>query len=279
MQSIGERLEEARKRKGISLREAAEATKIRSDFLGYIEANKFDFDLPEIYKKGFIGNYARYLKLDPEKVLTDYHAQRLSASRLEKKAGAEWFGKMEIKSAAQEQAEIEEGVETATYGHISAQPAGDGADASDAENEVESDKIFYLKAGLVFVGTLALVFILFGLVKAILGSSDSEQTDLNDTAAPSALETPAVAPTAPEATVVEGDPITLEAKDTVYLMARQANDGQLLYRGTLGKGESTTFTKQGPVDIFFSLGENVIIEHAGERLQPNTPGAAKTRID
>ena len=33
MQSIGERLEEARKRKGISLREAAEATKIRSDFL------------------------------------------------------------------------------------------------------------------------------------------------------------------------------------------------------------------------------------------------------
>ena len=44
MQSIGERLEEARKRKGISLREAAEATKIRSDFLGYIEQNKMDFD-------------------------------------------------------------------------------------------------------------------------------------------------------------------------------------------------------------------------------------------
>ena len=30
MQSIGERLEEARKKKGISLREAAEATKIRA---------------------------------------------------------------------------------------------------------------------------------------------------------------------------------------------------------------------------------------------------------
>ncbi|MDP5080533.1 MAG: helix-turn-helix domain-containing protein, partial [Opitutales bacterium] len=47
MQSIGERLEEARKRKGISLREAAEATKIRGDFLGYFEQNKFDFELPE----------------------------------------------------------------------------------------------------------------------------------------------------------------------------------------------------------------------------------------
>ena len=62
MQSIGERLEEARKRKGISLREAAEATKIRSDFLGYIEQNKMDFSLPEIYKRGFLKNYARYLK-------------------------------------------------------------------------------------------------------------------------------------------------------------------------------------------------------------------------
>tara|TARA_A100001015_G_scaffold301678_1_gene388848 strand:- start:23 stop:334 length:312 start_codon:yes stop_codon:yes gene_type:complete len=96
MQTIGERLEEARKRKGISLREAAEATKIRSDFLSNIEQNQFDFDLPDIYKRGFIGNYARYLKLNADTVLTDYASQRLSNSRLGKKAGSEWFGKMEV---------------------------------------------------------------------------------------------------------------------------------------------------------------------------------------
>ena len=33
MQTIGERLEEARKKRGLSLREAAEATKIRGDYL------------------------------------------------------------------------------------------------------------------------------------------------------------------------------------------------------------------------------------------------------
>ena len=71
MQTIGERLEDARKRKGISLREAAEDTKIRSDFLSYIEQNNFDFELPEIYRCGFIKNYARYLKLDPAKVVND----------------------------------------------------------------------------------------------------------------------------------------------------------------------------------------------------------------
>ena len=89
MQTIGERLE-ARKRKA-SPREAAEVTKIRSDYLGYLEQNKFDFDLPEIYRSGFIKNYARYLKLDADKILTDYNTQRLGMSR-GKRAGSEWFG-------------------------------------------------------------------------------------------------------------------------------------------------------------------------------------------
>ena len=53
MQSIGEKIEEARKRKGISLREAAEATKIRSDFLTHIEKNEFDYDLPKDLQNRF----------------------------------------------------------------------------------------------------------------------------------------------------------------------------------------------------------------------------------
>ena len=99
MQTIGERLEEARKRKGISLREAAEVTKIRSDYLGYLEQNKFDFDLPEIYRSGFIKNYARYLKLDPEKILTDYNTQRLGMAR-NKRAATEWFGTSEARETS-----------------------------------------------------------------------------------------------------------------------------------------------------------------------------------
>ena len=285
MQSIGERLEEARKRKGISLREAAEATKIRSDFLGYIEQNKFDFDLPEIYKKGFIGNYARYLKLDPEKVLTDYHAQQLSSSRLGKKAGSEWFGKMEIKSAAQEQAEVEEGVDNASYGRISAKPANtEEAPAAEAPAEDDSDKMFYLKAGLVFIGTLALVFILFGLVKAILGGSEPEQPDLRETTTPSITESTNASTSNSESTstapaILETQSLTLEATGTVYLMVRQTNDEKEIYRGTLGAGESTTLSKEGPVDIFFTAGENLVIDHNGERMKPNITGAAKTRID
>src|SRR5258707_125223 len=68
MQTIGERLEEARKRKGISLREAAEATKIRGDYLLKFESNQYDINLPEIYVRGFLRTYANFLKLSVDKI-------------------------------------------------------------------------------------------------------------------------------------------------------------------------------------------------------------------
>ena len=68
MQTIGERLEEARKRKGISIREAAEATKVRGDYLHKFESNQFDINLPEIYVRGFLRTYASYLKLPGDKL-------------------------------------------------------------------------------------------------------------------------------------------------------------------------------------------------------------------
>lgn len=74
MQSIGERLEEARKRKGISIREAAEGTKIRGDYLHKFESNQFDLKLPEIYVRGFLRLYAQYLKLPADKIQQDYLA-------------------------------------------------------------------------------------------------------------------------------------------------------------------------------------------------------------
>ena len=71
MQTIGERLEEARKRKGISVREAAELTKIRGDYLQKFESNTFDIGLPPLYVRGFIRTYAKFLELDPERIIGD----------------------------------------------------------------------------------------------------------------------------------------------------------------------------------------------------------------
>ncbi|HKK18037.1 MAG TPA: RodZ domain-containing protein [Opitutales bacterium] len=284
MQTIGERLEEARKRKGISLREAAEATKIRSDFLSSIEQNKFDFDLPDIYKRGFLKNYARYLKLDVEKTLTDYNAQQLSNSRLGKKAGTEWFGQMEVKKP--ERAEDAEAEPEASHslGRISPAPAASPPEPEieddHHEREDESDRTFYLKIGLIFVGTLALVFVVFGLIWAILGSGGDDSAEVVE---PELRESSSAGETLTGGgdngeTPASSDSVTLRASGNVYVLVRQKEDDTELYRKTMSAGESVTLEKSGPVDVLFTAGEFLTIEHGGERMRPSSSGTAKITI-
>jgi cytoskeletal protein RodZ len=73
--AIGKKLEDARNRKGISIREASESTKIRGDFLTSFEAGKFEINLPEVYLRGFIRVYARFLGIDPESAVADLNLE------------------------------------------------------------------------------------------------------------------------------------------------------------------------------------------------------------
>jgi len=275
MQNIGERFEEARKRKGISLREAAEATKIRSDFLGNIEQNKFNFNLPEIYKRGFLKSYARYLKLDPENILTDYSAHLLSKSRNSSK-GAELFGSMDVKETSTELAGDQN--EETSYGRISANAPADETEEGEPNLEDESEKIFYIKAGLVAVGTIALVVVIFSLIKAILGSGDDPVIETNDLRDPAAI-TETAESTEPSNPASPEESITLIASGNVYVLVKQRNDNQDLLRKALSGGETVTLAKSGPVDILFTAGENlVIVNPAGEKLRPEGEGTAKISI-
>ncbi|AKC83571.1 hypothetical protein IMCC26134_13730 [Verrucomicrobia bacterium IMCC26134] len=128
MQTIGERLEEARKRKGISIREASEATKIRGDYLHKFESNQFDIKLPEIYLRGFLKLYATFLKLPAEKIMNDFDALGLGEGG---RAGAkginrEVYGKIDISHS---------GASAGSSGrHNSAEPASATSTVAGAES-------------------------------------------------------------------------------------------------------------------------------------------------
>lgn len=100
MQTIGERLEEARKRKGISVREAAETTKIRGDYLQKFEANTFEIDLPPLYIRGFLRSYARYLELDPERIVNDYNELISEGKPASRRETREVYGRVDFAEAA-----------------------------------------------------------------------------------------------------------------------------------------------------------------------------------
>ncbi|MGK0176547.1 MAG: cytoskeletal protein RodZ [Lentimonas sp.] len=271
MQSIGKRLEEARKNKGISLREASEATKIRSDFLQHIEQDELDFELPEIYKRGFVKNYANYLDLDSKSILTDYSAQLLSTSDGIKKAvGSELFGSMDSQSRSED-------TDKPHLGRISANPREDAMN-EDTQQDAEIDKTFYVKVGLVVLGVLSFLVVIIGLIAAVLGGGDDPKIEVTSSNTASTL-------TATTADINAGSPsssletVSLIANGNVYVLVKQRNDNKELVRKTLSTGETHEFTKQGPVDILFTAGENlVIVNPAGERLRPKGEGTGKISI-
>src|ERR1700722_16195874 len=105
MQTIGERFEDMRKRKGVSVREAAEATKIRGDYLQKFESNQFDIGLSEIYVRGFLRSYANFLRMPADRILNDYDSFRKADSR-PRQPSREVYGRMDLSiSSAEDRAD------------------------------------------------------------------------------------------------------------------------------------------------------------------------------
>lgn len=72
MGELGNRLREAREKRGLSLAQAEEMTRIRRAFLEALEEERFDVLPGDVYARGFIRNYARFLGLDAEVLIADY---------------------------------------------------------------------------------------------------------------------------------------------------------------------------------------------------------------
>ncbi|MGH8021232.1 MAG: helix-turn-helix domain-containing protein [Opitutaceae bacterium] len=249
MQSIGERLEEARKRRGISVREAAEGTKIRGDFLLGFENNQFDTGLPDLYVRGFLRNYAQFLKADTEKIVTDYNAMVIGETKSARKESRELFGRMEI---PEQRRPASEGGSTAA-----AQPERRRIDeGGERKREPLSPEMAnYLKIGaIVLAGILAIVFIVW-LVQLIIGSASSPAADESAEA------------TQVEAIQAPLETITLIALDSVGVKVVQTADDRELFSGPLAKGERREIAKRGRIIITYNVGRNLQIEKDGKRYQ------------
>jgi len=74
MGSFGENLRRERDVRGVSLREIAEGTKISVRFLQALEEDRLDVLPGGLFPRAFVRQYALFLGLDPEKVVTEFVA-------------------------------------------------------------------------------------------------------------------------------------------------------------------------------------------------------------
>ncbi|MGC9451549.1 MAG: helix-turn-helix domain-containing protein [Oceanipulchritudo sp.] len=300
---IGERLEEARKRKGVSIREAAEATKIRGDYLLEMEDNSFDINLPQIYVRGFLKNYARFLKLDPNKILTDYDAQMLRRrnqpvatstrsrgeslghveipSRKEPLPEEEPEGKVVITEAPEEEGpepELRFNLDRKPESHAAPPPPTLDREATRHDQEAwNENKTLYMKIGIVFAAILAVSIILIILIQLLTGKPDSPEInpELASRPATGQVQTPVPPPQVELGT----DTLVISASDNVTLIVEQTIDRKRLYSGSLNAGEQISLDKEGPVSIRFTNGSAVTIEKDGRQFRPGQSGVGRTVVE
>ncbi len=269
MQTIGERLEEARKRRGISIREAAELTKIRGNFLDSFEANNFDINLPEIYVRGFLRTYSNCLNINADKIVTDYTATRLAEKRsLRRESRGEFFGRMEIPEEPAETPDQESSEESTTV--PSKPPQKQEKQRRPISEFISKEKLSELshlftptniKLGVIALGGVLIFVAIIWLIQSIIRSeTPSSATDPNSTITASA------------------DHITLIALGAVSVKVVQESDQRTLFDGPLVLGETRSVIRNGPVRITYSPGRNLNIEKEGQRFRMPTEEIGRTRI-
>jgi len=261
MQTIGERLEEARKKKGVSIREAAEATKIRGDYLQKFESNQFDIGLTEIYTRGFLRTYASFLKVPSDRIMNDYAALGRGDIR-PRQPTREIYGRMDISVTT-----AGEGGDRATPPEESAAEASAPARAQPhyprgSKSSLPSgpDPVLLFKWAKIG-GIIALVAILFIVIWMFRSGKE---------ATPSARNQPAANATAPVTAAPAREPtVTLVANNPMHVIVRRKNAdgsyGDVLFDGSMNRGDTQVIPRTGPLYITSTLCEGLQIEVNGRR--------------
>lgn len=77
---IGDLLKKLRTSKGLHLREVEESLHIRRSYLEAIEESEYEKIPSEVYARGFLKNYARFLGVNPEMALDRFQKERQTST-------------------------------------------------------------------------------------------------------------------------------------------------------------------------------------------------------
>ncbi|MGH7997421.1 MAG: helix-turn-helix domain-containing protein [Opitutaceae bacterium] len=262
MQTIGERLEEARKRKGVSIREAAEATKVRGDYLQKFENNQFEIGLTDIYVRGFLRNYAAYLKLPTDRMIGEFTAVGRAQSK-SRPPSREVYGRMDLSiSGGDERGESPSGG-GAEPPAAAAPPGPDGARRAPpapihparqgpggAPAPAVNQKLIFM--GLIALAGIAAILLIIWIARALFGGSSPREAHRTAAAAAVAAPTPAAAV------------LSLVAVRPVELSVTRRSDGTVLFSGELQAGESRQFPNTDLL-VTASAVQDLQLEYKGMR--------------
>ena len=240
--TMGAYLRAARRRRRVSIDRAAEQTRIRADFLMRMESDEFDFLAPA-YVRGFLKNYARFLRVDPDPLLEEFDT----------KWGGGRFDTGQLVSI-------------------------DRRNKQTAPKESRHMSNWTIAA--IVAGVLLAIFTAVGL---IVGPEEEQGrpdvlAEVDETPKPTKSPTPTVTPTVTEVPVTPTEEtVALTEGLQVEVVAANAecwiditSDGVNVFSGTLAEGESEVFSAEEEMALVLGFPDGVELIVNGQEL--GSPG-------
>ena len=242
MINIGQELKDARSRLGFSIKEAAEATKVRAEYLAKLEDNSFDIPLDTVYVRGFLRLYSKYLKLDPDRITDAYNRMQMK-DKCEDEAGQEreTLGTFSLNTGMEEPA-------------VKGSAASvDGIGSLDSEDG-RSPWMVPLAVGgvlaVVFAGILLVRLFFFGTEGSVAGNTETADSQGPGLSGAKVQELPE-------------NIITITAIAPVFVHVSRTDDSSILFSGNLPAGAVRSFERSAELSIRCEQVENLMIEKGG----------------
>jgi transcriptional regulator with XRE-family HTH domain len=245
MATIGQRLREAREKKGLSVDQAQKQTRIHTAVLNALEEGRCGDMLTDVYVSAFLKKYSQYLGLDSHEIMKTYQIISTPPRR-----SAE---------TAQPESEKKPDRPRATL-MIKPRPELKLTDI-DAERSVRKFRL-----GVIVILSLSVAFF---AVKNIAKNSAGRKTtravvtvQQKKPSRPAAQE--AKKPAAEKVSIPANVPLKVEVAVKKRVLLKVRVDGNLRFSRVLEKGSKETFTAESSVNIYTGMAENIGIKINGE---------------
>lgn len=282
---IGDTLREARERQNLSIKDIEKGTSIRALYIESIEKGEFDKLPGNAYTKGFIRNYANFLKLDADACVRQYNeennpeevAAKEAAKRAEEAAEAEQQAAYEKREA--EKSRSRSGIFGSSHRSESTKPERAAAprqeaprvSISDFESRVESSHHRQtLLMGIIAVLVIAAgAYFLFGSddetaskqpqtkvttqAKKTTTSSSSQQQQQQQQAAAKPVEEKK-----------QYTDVQVSAKFSERCWVSVKADGKTIFEGTIDEGTSKDWKAKKELKITAGNAAAVTLTYNGE---------------
>lgn len=239
---IGDLLRAERERQNLSIKDIERGTSIRSLYIEAIEKGEYKTLPGEVYTKGFIRNYANFLKLDADAAVKQFNEERHPDHPV-------------AESGAQQPLQAEPAA-----GKIPTSPVPELHHENDFVQRVESSH----HRQTLIMGVVAVLVVLAGAYFLLGGEDEPQPVKTQPSVTQQASKTSANQQAQQPSEEKKATEVKVAVKFTGRCWVSVKADGKTLFEGTVEKGETKEWTADQRLDLTAGNAGAVTLSYNGE---------------